>query len=73
MSLSQVQIEDLRQTYAEMVVDGMDVDDLVSFAIDMIVDHLPVDEVKLKEEIISLYDEEMYEDLLESVTNENAQ
>jgi hypothetical protein len=69
MTLSHEQIEDLRQTYAEMVVDSMDMETLVSFAIDSIVDALPVNEQQLKQEIIDLYDEEMYEDLLESVTN----
>lgn len=69
MTLSHAQIEDLRQSYAEMVVDGMDINDLVTFAIDTIVDALPVDERQLKQQIVEIYDEEMYEDLLESVTN----
>jgi len=67
MTLSQVQIEDLRQTYAEMVVDGMDLDDLVAFAIDTIVDHLPATENELIEEISQFYDDEIVNDLVESV------
>jgi hypothetical protein len=69
MTLSQVQIEELRQTYAEILVDGMDMDDLVSFAIDTIVDHLPATESELVEEISRFYDDEFVEDLMESVKN----
>ena len=69
MTLSQEQIENLRQSYAEMVVDSMDIDSLVQFAIDLIVDALPVNEDQLKEEIVALYDEEMYEELVESATS----
>ena len=69
MTLSHEQIEDLRQTYAQMVVDGMDMDTLVSFAIDSIVDALPVNEEALIDEIRQFYDDDFVQDLVESVTN----
>jgi hypothetical protein len=71
MTLSHAQIEDLRQTYAEMVVDGMDMDTLVAFAIDSIVDALPVNEQALIEEIRQFYDDDFVQDLVESVTQDS--
>ena len=51
------QIEGLRQRYAEMIVEGMDMDSLITFAVDSIVDNLKdYDMEDIKEEIIDCYD-----------------
>tara|TARA_R110001606_G_scaffold1135_8_gene4074 strand:- start:54 stop:260 length:207 start_codon:yes stop_codon:yes gene_type:complete len=51
------QIEGLRQRYAEMIVEGMNMDNLITFAVDSIVDNLKdYDMEDIKEEIIDCYD-----------------
>ena len=50
------QIEELKQCYAEMIVEGMDMDNLIQFAVDSIVENLKgykIDDIK--EEIIDIY------------------
>ena len=71
MSLSSDQLSQLIQLYAEQVVDGMDVRDLCSFAIDTICDNMDgMSESEVLQEIRDLYDDEVLNDLLESVTND---
>ena len=51
-----------------MIVDGMDMDTLVTFAIDSIMHNMEMwDQADVTEEIVDLYDEEILNDLLESV------
>ena len=70
MTLSPEQLSKLIQLYAEQVVDSMDVRDLCSFAIDTICDNLDgMSESEVLQEITDLYDEEVLNDLLESVKN----
>ena len=50
------QIEELKQCYAEMIVEGMDMDNLITFAVDSIVENLKGYEIDdIKEEIIDIY------------------
>jgi hypothetical protein len=71
MTLSNDQLSQLIQLYAEQIVDGMDVRDLCAFAIDTICDNLDgLSEDELKQEIAEVYDTEFLNDLLESVTND---
>ena len=59
----------LKENYADMIVDGMDMRTLVSFAIDSIMGNLEdYDEQMLEEEITDLYGEETFQDLLPSDT-----
>ena len=58
------QIEDLKQRYAEMIVEGMDMDTLITLAVDSIVENLKgykIDDIK--EEIIDCYGVETWFDL----------
>jgi len=58
------QIEGLRQRYAEMIVEGMDMDNLITFAVDSIVENLKGYEIDdIKEEIIDCYGAETWFDL----------
>ena len=58
------QIEELRQRYAEMIVEGMDMDNLITFAVDSIVENLKGYEIDdIKEEIIDCYGAETWFDL----------
>jgi len=51
------QIEGLKQRYAEMIVDGLDMNDLITFAVDSIIKNLKGYEMDdIKEEVIDLYD-----------------
>lgn len=68
MTLTKEQLQELIATYAERVVDGMDVRDLCSFAIDTICDNMDgMSEDQVLEEIGFYYDDEEMEDLIESI------
>lgn len=54
----------LKENYANMIVDGMDIDTLAQFAYDSIMDNLKdYEEKDLEAEITDLYGEETYNDL----------
>ena len=70
MTLSDDQLRKLIEAYAHDVVDSMDVRDLCAFAIDTISDNMDgMSEKELLEELGHYYDEDVLNDLLESVTN----
>ena len=59
------QIDQLKNAYAEMIVEGMDMNSLITFAVEAIEQNLKdynMDE--LKGEIIDCYDEETLEGLM---------
>ena len=59
------QLNKLKESYIEMILDGMDMDSLVQFAFDNIMDNIKDwDEDDVKEEILECYDEEMLNDLM---------
>ena len=61
------QIDQLKNTYAEMIVEGMDMDDLITFAVESIEQNLKdYDMDDLKEEIIDCYGEDVLSDMLSS-------
>jgi DNA topoisomerase VI subunit B len=73
MTLSQDQIYNLIQSYAERIVDNMDMRDLCAFAIDTICDNMSeYKESELMEELAHYYDEDELNDLLESVKKVDA-
>ena len=73
MTLTSDQLRALIEAYAHDVVDGMDVRDLCAFAIDTICDNLDgMSENELLEEMGHYYDEEVLNDLLESVTQKES-
>jgi len=54
----------LKENYANMIIDGMDIDTLAQFAYDSIMDNLKdYEEKDLEAEITDLYGEETYNDL----------
>lgn len=66
--LTEDQLDKLKENYANMIVDGMDMSTLVTFAVDSIMHNMEMwDQADITEEIVDLYDEEMLNDLLESV------
>ena len=69
MTLNNAQITQLKEIYAQILVDNMDMDDLVNFATESIVLSLPEDEDALIEEIKTYYDDDVLNEMLESVSN----
>ena len=66
--MNQEQLNTLKENYANLIVDGMDMDCLVQFALDSIMNDMEKwDEVDVKDEVLYLYDEETWKDLQESV------
>jgi len=61
------QIDQLKNTYAEMIVEGMDMNSLITFAVESIEQNLKdYDMDDLKEEIIDCYGEDVLSDMLSS-------
>ena len=59
------QLNQLKENYANMIIDGMDMDSLCQMAFDMLMDaYKDCTEEDIKEEILDLYDEEMLESLM---------
>lgn len=66
--LTEAQLNQLKENYANMLIDGMDMDTLCQFAFDTIMHNMEQwDEQDISEEVTDLYDEEMLKDLMESV------
>jgi len=60
----------LKENYCNLIIDGMDMDCLVQMCHDLLMDaYQDCTEEDLKEEIVDLYDTEVWEDLVESVEN----
>jgi hypothetical protein len=59
------QLNQLKENYINMIIDGMDMDSLVQFAFDNMFNNIKDwDEEDVKEEVIDLYDEEVLESLM---------
>ena len=68
MTLTKSQLDTLKGNYCEMIIDGMDMDMLLTLAYDLLMDsYQSCSEQELKEEILDLYDEETLTDLMENV------
>ena len=59
------QLNQLKENYANMIVEGMDMDDLCQMCFDMLMDaYQDCTEDDIKGEVIELYDEEVLESLM---------
>jgi len=64
-NMNNEQLNQLKENYANMIVDGMDLDDMYQMCFDMLMDaYKDCTEEEIKEEVIDLYDEEMLESLM---------
>ena len=71
MTLTNDQLRSLIAAYAHDVVDGMDVRDLCAFAIDTISDNMDgMSEIEVLDEMSHYYDEDVLNELIESVTTD---
>ena len=68
--LTSLQKNELIEQYVELVVDNMDTKDLMRYAIDSITEYIvTLTDSELKEEVGN-FDEELYDELVDNVTNE---
>ena len=67
--MNEQQLEQLKLNYAEMIVEGMDMDSLITFAVESIEQNIKDwDEDDVKEEIVDHYGEDVLNDLLPQPT-----
>ena len=63
--LNDNQLDNFKENYANLIVDGMDMNSLITFAVETILHNLETwDEEDVKGEILDHYDEETLNDLL---------
>ena len=62
------QLDTLKDNYAYLIVDGMDMNSLITFAVETIAHNMETwTEEELKEEILDLYGDETLNDLMEGI------
>ena len=58
------ELETLKENYTHMIIDGMDMNTLITFAFDSIMENIETwNEEEVKAEIVDLYGEEILKDL----------
>ena len=68
--LTNSQRDELIEQYVELVVDNMDTKDLMRYAMDSITEYIEkLSDIELKEEVGN-YDEELYDELVDNVTQQ---
>tara|TARA_B100001559_G_C16364584_1_gene559079 strand:- start:124 stop:369 length:246 start_codon:yes stop_codon:yes gene_type:complete len=69
-NLNSTQHNEIAEQFAELVVDGMDMKTLVQYVYDDLIEYYEkLDENELKEQIGD-YDDDLYEELLDNVTQQ---
>jgi len=64
-NMNDEQLDKLKDNYAYLIVDGMDMDSLITFAVETVAHNLETwTEEEIKEEILDHYGEETLNDLL---------
>ena len=65
MTMNKEQLDQFKFNYAEMIVDQMDMDDLITLAVESIEQNLKdYTEEELKEEILDLYDDSVLSSII---------
>ena len=68
--ITSTQHNEIAEQFAELVVDGMDMKTLVQYVYDDLIEYYEkCDQEELKEQIDD-YDEDLYDELVDNVTNE---
>ena len=68
--LNDAQRDELISQYCELVVDNMDMDSLVQYAQEQLVNYFDkLSDIEIKEDIDN-YDEDLFDELVDNVTNE---
>ena len=68
--LTDQQRDELTAQFAELVADNMDTKDLVRYAIDGMIEYFNEGSLDELREEIDTFDEELYDELVDNVTNE---
>ena len=68
--LTSAQREDLTEQFVGIVVDNMSEKDLVRYAIEQLIAYHNEDSIECLKEDIDNYDEELWDELVDNVTNE---
>ena len=69
-NLNDAQRDELISQYSELVVDNMDMDSLVQYAQEQLANYFDkLSDIELKEDIDN-YDEDLFDELVDNVTNE---
>ena len=72
MTMTTEQLDQLKSNYCEKIIDDMDMDTLMTLAHDLLMDsYQSCSEQEIKDEILDLYDDEVLQEMVESVTNSN--
>ena len=70
VQLNNEQLSELKRDFAELVVDNMDTKSLVQFVYDnLLLDYKQYNQHEMRE-TVDEYDEELYDELVDNVTNE---
>ena len=71
VTLTNAQRDDLIEQFVEIQLDNMDTKSLVQFVTEELANYYDqLSDIELKEQIISTHEEELYEELVDNVTNE---
>ena len=70
--LTSAQRDELTSQYVELVVDSMDMDSLVQYAKEQLIAYHNEDSIECLKEDIDNYDEELYDELVDNVTQQYA-
>ena len=70
IELNERQREDLTEQFAELVVDQMDLKTLMVYAQEQLIDYYNNCSLEELKEEVDNYDEELYDELVDNVTNE---
>ena len=70
--LTSTQRDELTQQYVEIVVDSMDLDTLVQYAKEQLIAYHNEDSIECLKEDIDNYDEDLYDELVDNVTQQYA-
>ena len=70
--LTSAQRDDLTQQYVEIVVDNMDTKDLVRYAIEQLTSYYNEGSMDDLKEDVDNYDEELYDEFVDNVTQQYA-
>jgi len=72
MTMNKEQLAQFKSNYCEKIIDDMDMDTLMTLAHDLLMDsYQSCSEQEIKDEILDLYDDEVLQEMVESVTNSN--
>ena len=70
VELTSLQRDELTSQYVELVVDSMDMDSLVQYAKEQLIAYHNEDSLECLKEDIDNYDDELFDELVDNVTNE---